>query len=292
MTFNDDARLDSSKVSRRTGGGKGLAIGGGGLGVVAILLVGQLLGVDLSGLISGSQDQPTAASTADLARCDTGAAANADTECRVVGVATSLDEYWQDAYPTISSDAYRTTHVTLFSDGVSTACGQASSAVGPFYCPGDEEIYLDTTFYDTLRSQLGAQGGSLAQMYVIAHEWGHHISTLTGAMQAADRQGTGATSDSVRIELQADCYAGAWVGAASTTTDDSGTAFLQTPSQAQIADALDTAAAIGDDAIQGRSGQVNPESWTHGSSEQRQRWFTTGMENGAAACDTFAADAL
>ena len=290
MTFNDDARLDTSTVSRRGGGGKGIAVGGG-LGVVAIVLIGQFLGVDLSGLLGGGGEQPgSATQSADLSRCTTGAAANADVECRVVGVASSLEEFWQDAYPTIASSAYASTHVNLFSGSVSTACGQASSAVGPFYCPGDQQIYLDTDFYDALRGDLGAQGGSLAQMYVVAHECGHHVSTLTGAMAQADRRDSGPTSDSVRIELQADCFAGAWVGGAATTLDAAGTAFLKAPTDAEIADALDTAAAIGDDRIQAQAGQVSPETWTHGSSEQRQRWFTTGYRQGATACDTLAVD--
>lgn len=290
MTFNDDARLDTSKV-RRAGGGKGIAVGGG-VGVVAILLIGQLFGVDLSGLLGGGSAPQSTATGEDLSRCATGASANEDVECRVVGAATSLDEFWTDAYPSVGDNRYASTSVTLFSGQVQTACGRASSAVGPFYCPADQLIYLDTDFYDALRGSLGAQGGNLAQMYVIAHEWGHHISNLTGTMSAIDREGTGPTSDGVRLELQADCYAGAWVAGASQTRDDAGTAFLKAPTQAEIADALDTASAIGDDRIQERAGQVNPETWTHGSSEQRQQWFTTGFERGATACDTFAADAL
>ncbi|MBD9699800.1 neutral zinc metallopeptidase [Flavimobilis sp. GY10621] len=290
MTFNDDARFDTSKVSKRSGG-KGMAIGGGGsIAVILLVVVAQQFGLDLSGLVGGgtSNIAVDGSTNGDLSRCSTGAAANQDDECRVVGAANSLDAYWAAEYPRIASGEYRTPHVNLFEGSVSTACGSASSAVGPFYCPGDEDIYLDTSFYKTLRSQLGADGGSLAQMYVVAHEWGHHISTLTGAMAAAERGGSGPTSDSVRIELQADCYAGAWVGAAATTKDDAGTTFLKPPTKAEIADALDTASAIGDDAIQGQSGSVRPESWTHGSSEQRQRWFTTGLEQGAGACDTFA----
>lgn len=290
MTFNDDARLDTSKV-RRAGGTKGIAVGGG-LGVVAILLIGQMFGVDLSGLLGGGSTPQSSATGEDLARCATGASANEDVECRVVGAATSLDDFWTDTYPSVADSRYESTNVTLFSGQVQTACGGASSAVGPFYCPADQLIYLDTDFYGALRGDLGAQGGNLAQMYVIAHEWGHHISNLTGTMSAIDREGTGPQSDAVRLELQADCYAGAWVGGASQTRDDSGTAFLKAPTKAEIADALDTASAIGDDRIQERAGQVNPETWTHGSSEQRQQWFTTGYERGATACDTFAAGAL
>jgi predicted metalloprotease len=176
---------------------------------------------------------------------------------------------------------------------VSTACGSATSAVGPFYCPGDQTVYLDTGFYDELRNRFDAEGGPLAQMYVVAHEFGHHIQNLQGTMDSIERGDTGPTSDAVRLELQADCFAGAWAGEASTVPDDSGTPFLKPITKAQVADALNAAASIGDDRIQeSTQGQVNPEAWTHGSSEQRQQWFETGFEQGAAACDTFAAGAL
>jgi predicted metalloprotease len=126
-------------------------------------------------------------------------------------------------------------------------------------------------------------------MYVLAHEWGHHIQNISGTMAGLDTQTTGPESDGVRLETQADCYAGAWAGEASTVPDDSGTPFLQEITSEQLADALSAAAAVGDDRIQeSATGQVNPETWTHGSAEQRQKWFTTGFENGPEACDTFA----
>jgi putative metalloprotease len=174
---------------------------------------------------------------------------------------------------------------------VSTACGNASSAVGPFYCPGDSTVYLDMSFFSQMESTLGATDTPLAEEYIVAHEFGHHIQNLLGVMKRADRAGAGATSDSVRVELQADCYAGVWVHYAATTADpDTGTPFLVEPTRAEVQTALDAVAAVGDDHIQQRSGSgVDSDTWTHGSSEQRVRWFTTGMDSGSLAqCDTFA----
>ena len=139
-----------------------------------------------------------------------------------------------------------------------------------------------------LAQQFGDEAGPLAQLYVLAHEYGHHIQQITGTFDQYPNNGTGPTSNGVRTELQADCFAGAWVANAAQQTDAKGVPFLQAPTEDQIRDALDAAAAVGDDHIQAQSGQVNPESWTHGSSEQRQRWFATGYKSGVYACDTFA----
>ena len=283
MTFNDNANIDPSHVSRR-GRNAGIAIGGGGgLLVIGLFLLSQVLGVDLTGLAGGGT-QPTEPDQ-NLAQCDTGAEANASIDCRMAGAADSLDTYWATQF----DSSYSSTQIVLFTGQVSTGCGAASSAVGPFYCPADQSIYLDTAFYDELTNRFGASGAPLAQMYVVAHEWGHHIQNLTGTMNGLDLQDTGPTSDAVRLEVQADCYAGAWVGAASTTTDDQGVSFLEPVTEQQIADALSAASAVGDDSIQeATQGQVTPETWTHGSSEMRQRWFTTGYEGGPNACDSFA----
>ena len=165
----------------------------------------------------------------------------------------------------------------------------ATSATGPFYCPPDSSIYIDTAFFDDLRTRFGSSGGPLAEMYVVAHDWGHHIQNLEGTLAASQDGQTGAGSSAVRVELQADGLAGAWAGAASDTRDADGVPFLKPITQAQIQDALSAASAVGDDRIQSSmQGQVNPEAWTHGSSEQRQRWFQTGFDDGAAGCDTFA----
>jgi predicted metalloprotease len=283
MTFNDNARSGGSRVSKR-GRNTGFAVGGGGIGLIAIFLISQALGVDLTGLIGGGTAGNSAQDTT-LQNCDTGADANANVECRLDFAAQSMDAYWEQELGT----AYTPPPLVLFEQSVNTACGGASSAVGPFYCPGDQTVYLDTGFYDDLRTRFGAEGGPLAQMYVLAHEFGHHIQNLDGTMNSINRGDTGPDSDAVKLELQADCYAGAWTGKAATVPDEFGTAFLEPVTKAQVADALNAASAIGDDRIQEQTqGQVNPEAWTHGSSEQRQQWFETGYEQGAAACNTFA----
>ncbi|KQO97545.1 KPN_02809 family neutral zinc metallopeptidase [Leifsonia sp. Leaf264] len=287
MTFDDNAKLGGGKVSKR---GRNVGIGvGGGIGVIAIVLIGQLLGVDLSGIVgAGGGGGSDSASDEVITGCETGADANANIDCRIEAAAESLDAYWAEETPALGA-AYATTNVSLFTDATQTGCGNATSAVGPFYCPPDQRIYLDTAFYDELRSRFGASGGPLAEMYVIAHEWGHHIQNLTGAIDASQSGATGAASASVRVELQADCYAGAWAAAASEQpTAASDVPLLEPVTKAQIADALNAAASIGDDRIQESSGgAVNPEAWTHGSSEQRQRWFQAGYDGGAEACDTF-----
>ncbi|WP_104163182.1 neutral zinc metallopeptidase [Cryobacterium sp. N22] len=289
MTFNDDAKY-SGKGVRKSGRRTGLAVGGGGLGLVAIVLLSQLLGVDLSGLLGGGTAGGTGeGETTALTGCYTGADADDDVECRVGLTRDSLEDYWVEQAPALGIP-YVTPNIQLFVDGVDTGCGAATSAVGPFYCPADQLIYLDTAFYDTLRTQFDATAGPLSQLYVVGHEWGHHIQNLAGTFATADTSQTGPTSDAVRVEVQADCFAGAWLGSAAETTDADGTPLLDPITDAQIADALNAASAIGDDRIQEKTqGQVNPESWTHGSSEMRQRWFQTGYTNGAEACDTFAA---
>jgi len=291
MSFNDDARLDSSKVKRR-GRGRTTGIAAGGVGIVGIIvvaLVQQFTGVNISGLLEGgSVGTPQQIESTAVAGCTTGADANADVDCRMVGAANSLDAYWEGAAPEIGVADYRTPDFFLFTSSVDTGCGGATSATGPFYCPPDQALYVDTDFFEQLRSQFGASGGPLAQMYVVGHEWGHHMQQLSGAFEAADRSGTGPASDTVRLEVQADCYAGAWIGAATTVRDDAGTTFLEPVTPAQVADALDAAAAVGDDRIQAAGGgRVDPDTWTHGSAEQRQHWFETGRAGGPTACDTF-----
>ena len=300
MTFNDNVRVDTSKVQRRTGGSGGggrggLKIAGGGLvGVIVLFVVGQLLGVNLlgSGGIGGLgslgtvSDQSTQSVTTDnLDECQTGEAANVDDVCRMTAASDSIDRYWATQVGN-----YRAPGVVLYDGSTQSGCGPATADVGPFYCPADESIYVDTAFFQTLRTDFGASGGSLAQMYVLAHEWGHHISNLIGSMNLAGRD-SGPTSGSVRLELQADCFAGAWTRSASTVSDDSGVPFLKPVTTEQIADALNAAAAVGDDSIQQRStGRINPEGFTHGTSEQRQRWFQTGYDQGPTACATFDVD--
>jgi len=287
MTFNDDAKY-SGKGVRKSGRRTGLAVGGGGIGLVAIVLLSQLLGVDLSGLVGGGTDSSSQSEGTALTNCETGADANENVECRVGFTRDSLDDYWSEQAPAMGI-SYASPVINLFTDGVDTGCGAATSAVGPFYCPADQQIYLDTAFYDTLRTQFDATAGPLSQLYVVGHEWGHHIQNLAGTFASADTSQTGPTSDAVRLEVQADCFAGAWLGSATETEDAEGNRLLDPITDTQIADALNAASAIGDDRIQEKTqGQVNPESWTHGSSEQRQKWFQAGYTGGAEACDTFA----
>lgn len=289
MTFNDDSQLRGGKVKRR---GRTTAIGGGavGVGAIVVFLIAQFTGFDLSGIVGGGNGLTTiqqGGESADAApECRTGRDANLRVECRMEGAAESLDAYWTSEARSLGI-SYTSPEFFLFQDSTDTSCGQASAATGPFYCPPDRAVFLDTAFYDDLQSQYGSSGGPLAQMYVVAHEWGHHIQQLQGSFANTDRSGTGASSGSVRVELQADCYAGAWVGDAATTEDANGETFFEPITRSQITDALSAASAVGDDSIQERAtGRVDPDSFTHGSSEQRQRWFLRGYQQGATSCDT------
>ncbi|HVQ95433.1 MAG TPA: neutral zinc metallopeptidase [Mycobacteriales bacterium] len=291
MTFNDDAGLDTSQVSDQRGGGGfpggGLAVGGGGLGIVGLIiyLVINTLG---GGGTGGSTGQGAISSQQLAQECKTGADANAKTECRVVGFVNSVQAYWSAQFRA-SGKRYTPATTVLFTGSTQTGCGSATSAVGPFYCPGDKHVYLDLGFFDDLKTKLGAQGGPFAQAYVVAHEYGHHVQDLLGTMdKAATGVQEGPEGSSVRLELQADCYAGVWANHAEKTTDSSGRPLLEITDQ-NIADGLDAAASVGDDRIQQESqGRVNPETWTHGSSAERQKWFKTGYGTGnPAACDTF-----
>ncbi|MCS0647464.1 neutral zinc metallopeptidase [Curtobacterium flaccumfaciens] len=289
MTFNDDSQLRGGKVKRR---GRTTAIGGGavGVGAIVVFLIAQFTGFDLSGIVGGGNDLTTIqqeGESVDAApECRTGRDANLRVECRMEGAAESLDAYWTSEARSLGI-SYTAPEFFLFQDSTDTSCGQASAATGPFYCPPDRAVFLDTAFYDDLQSQYGSSSGPLAQMYVVAHEWGHHIQQLQGSFANTDRSGTGASSGSVRVELQADCYAGAWVGDAATTKDANGETFFEPITRSQITDALSAASAVGDDSIQERAtGRVDPDSFTHGSSEQRQRWFLRGYQQGATSCDT------
>ncbi|EMY35934.1 zinc metallopeptidase [Arthrobacter crystallopoietes BAB-32] len=296
MSFNQGSRLDTSQVSDRRGGmGGKIAIGGGGL----ILLIASLLGVppELLQNLTGGAAAPAGqvANGQELAQeCETGADANARRDCRVVATVNSLNRYWGEALPRYNMQ-YPPPEAVLFDGRVSTGCGSATSAVGPFYCPVDSTAYFDVGFFDQLTDQLGAAEGPLAEEYVIAHEFGHHIQNLTGALQYSQQDPQGAGSGAVRVELQADCYAGVWAGNATEQIDPAtGEPFMQPLTREDLSDALSAASAVGDDRIQEASaGQVNPHTWTHGSSEQRQAWFAHGYEIGdPSRCDTFNAPDL
>ncbi|TFV58849.1 hypothetical protein E4P42_10120 [Mycobacterium sp. PS03-16] len=295
MTFNEGMQIDTSTTSSsggRRGGGRGIAIGGG-MGGLLVVIVALFLGVDPGTVLPqqaelGTEDVSTPGF--DLSQCRTGADANEFVQCRVVATGNSLDAVWAQLLPD-----YTRPQVEIFTGSVDTACGPATSAVGPFYCPGDQTAYFDTDFFDTLRTQFGASGGPFAQEYVVAHEFGHHVQQLEGSLARAQQDPEGPTGGGVRTELQADCYAGIWAHYAAVTTQQStGVPFLEPLSDRDIADALSAAAAVGDDRIQqAATGRVNPESWTHGSSEQRQKWFTVGYQTGdVSKCDTFATNDL
>ncbi|WP_432509895.1 KPN_02809 family neutral zinc metallopeptidase [Kineococcus sp. SYSU DK001] len=300
MRYRDDASLDTGGVQdRRGGGGRAVALGGGGLGIVGILVLVlfQVLG---GGGPSSQQfgpalDQLGAGQTVDdgqlAASCRTGADANARAECAVVADVESIQDYWGG----VLGNRYAPTSTVFFAGSTQTGCGAASSGTGPFYCPADQLVYLDLSFFEELRTRFGAQGGTFVDAYVIAHEYGHHVQHLLGTTGRVQAGVTGPDSGSVRLELQADCYAGAWANHATTVPDDSGAPLIEELTQDDVARALDAAGRIGDDFIQTElgGGPVDEDAFSHGSSEQRQRWFTTGLRTGdPARCDTFAATTL
>ncbi|MEV7676311.1 neutral zinc metallopeptidase [Streptomyces sp. NPDC088752] len=295
MQFDDNADLDTSEVSDSRGSripGGGATIGGGIIGFVALVL-GLFFGVgpDQLGLSDGG-DQPaaTSSSAAQVDQvCKKGSDANTREDCRIVAVVNSVQDYWRGEYER-RGGTYANATTKLFTQRVGTACGTATSAVGPFYCPGDRQVYLDLDFFDELRTKFGASGGPFAEAYVVAHEYGHHVQNLMGTLSRAQDGRTGADSNAVRVELQADCYAGVWARHATTTPDKkTGRKLLTQLTDQDIQDGLNAAAAVGDDRIQEKfQGRVTPESWTHGSAAQRQQWFYTGYETGdMARCDTF-----
>ena len=288
MRFRKGARLDTGQIQDRRGarGGRGLAIGGGA-GTILVVVVLALLGVDVTGgggsdpLSIGSESQ--APSTDLSTTCRSGADANQREDCRIVGVVNSVQAYWSDEV-----HGYREAPTRFFSGGTDTGCGSATSAVGPFYCPADQTVFIDLSFYEELRTRFGARGGPFAEAYVIAHEYGHHVQHLLGTDDRVGDDRRGERSGAVRLELQADCYAGVWAANAVET------GFIEQLTAADIEDGLDAAAAVGDDRIQERAtGRVDRESWTHGSAAARQKWFDTGYRAGdPRRCDTFAAGAL
>lgn len=284
MRFRPGAKLDTGQVQdRRGGGGRGVAVGGG-VGTVLVVVVLALLGVDVGPVGGGRGPDVNLSDNQQLSSsCRTGADANQSEDCRIVGVVNSVQAYWSD-----SLDGYREAPTNFFSGSTQTGCGGATSAVGPFYCPADQQVYIDLSFYDDLRSRFGASGGPFAEAYVIAHEYGHHVQHLVGTDRKVGNDREGETSGSVRLELQADCYAGVWAANAVET------GFIEELTDQDIADGLDAAAAVGDDRIQQRStGRVDRESWTHGSAASRQKWFNTGFRGGdPRRCDTFATNDL
>jgi predicted metalloprotease len=283
MTFRRRVRLNPGQVRDMRGKG-GVALGGG-VGAIVLVVAFLLLGINPNSIPMDALNGITVGGNADNSQieqeCRTGEDANQRQDCRMVGFVNAIQDYWSNAL-----SGYQEAPTTFFTGQVSTGCGTASSAVGPFYCPEDSNVYIDLGFFEVLESQLGAEGGPLAEAYVLAHEYGHHVQNLTGVLRGGGGA-TGAESRAVRTELQADCYAGVFLKHAEER-------YLEPISQAQLEEARDAAAAVGDDRIQERTqGQVDPETWTHGSSEQRQRWLRVGWQSGNPnQCDTFNTDNL
>jgi predicted metalloprotease len=281
MTFRGNAPLDPSQVEDHRGrggmgGGMGgpVVVGGGGIGLV-ILIIAMLLGVNpLSEL---AETNPGIDGAPSAQECQTGADANRRDDCRIIGFVNSIQKYWGDEFAR-RGETYLPAKTVLFTQYTQGACGLAQSAMGPFYCPEDQKVYLDISFFEDLNQRFGAQGGPFAQGYVVAHEYGHHVQNLLGVLSQSQNSNVA----SVRVELMADCLAGVWARHAADT------GYLEQPTDAEIAQALDAAAAVGDDRIQQQTqGQVAPEQWTHGSSAQRQQWFRTGYATGDLnRCDT------
>jgi predicted metalloprotease len=300
VQFNEDAELDTSQVSDMRGVGGRVAVGGGGLGIVGLIIY-----LVLSQLGGGNAQLPTGSGFGDVGKnqqvdsqairekCRTGADANRSEDCRAVAFINSIQAYWSDQSAR-SGRTYQPVKTNFFQGGVRTGCGNATSASGPFYCPADSQVYIDLTFFQELKTKFGAQGGPFVEAYVLAHEYGHHVQHLLGTSDRV-KQGTGPQSDSVRLELQADCYAGAWGNHATTTPTASGKPLITGVTDADVNAALDAASRIGDDFIQRElgGGKVDTTKFSHGSSAQRQKWYRAGYETGdPARCDTFGASNL
>lgn len=265
----------------RGGGGMpgGLKAGGGLIGILVLLaamFLPKLLG---AGGTSQSATQPSQSSGSSAAGCVT------DLEQIVCGVTNDVQDYWTRALPQFFSTNYEVTETVWFTGGVSTGCGQASSETGPFYCPADHLVYIDLEFMQQLENQLIGTTSDLAEQYILAHEYGHHVQNLLGTnaqvQEASQSDPSRANQYSVAMELQADCFAGAWVG-------DANARGLLDNAQ-EIQEAINAAEGVGDDRIQQRTqGRIDPESWTHGSAEQRTTWFMTGFNSqDPTTCDTF-----
>ncbi|MDF2145727.1 neutral zinc metallopeptidase [Knoellia sp. p5-6-4] len=301
MSFNDNVQLDTSQVSSGGGGGRGGMVVGGGLGGLILVIILMIFGInpgDLPGTGTdpggSGQVEPGGEQSGDaFAECKTGADANRNVECRVIGTVNSVQDYWASELPRYGKE-YPPAKTVLYKGATQSGCGTASNQVGPFYCPLDQQIYIDADFFSILESQFGADDGSLAQMYVVAHEYGHHLQNVLGLLDRAQQDPQGAESGAVRVELMADCLAGVWANHAATTKDEKGVTYLKPLTQSDIESALSAAAAVGDDRIQEKTqGRVNPESWTHGSAEARQKWFLTGYQKGNLnSCDTFAVESV
>jgi uncharacterized protein len=330
VKFNRRARLDRSQIEDRRGQGGGGGFSGsggfprgggmsggfpggvrtgGGIGSIILIVIVFFIASQCSGgspgtngtngtngASGGGGNSNTNSGTSNgLDSCRTGADAQKQEQCAIVADVNSIQSFWTKALPQQAGTPYSDVKTVLFTGSTSSGCGQATSAMGPFYCPNDKHVFLDLSFFkDMLQGQLGAKGGPFAEAYVVAHEYGHHVQDLLGTLAKNQSSATGPTSSSVRLELQADCYAGIWAHNATTAKDAQGQTYITGLTRTDIKDAIDAATAVGDDRIQQRTqGGVNEEQWTHGSAQERVHWFTTGYETGQmSACDTFSTNAL
>ena len=311
MKFNDDAQLDTSQVEDRRGasgssggGGGGFSLGkggiaGGGVGIIVILIfVGIQLfsgnggsgtsGTNFSNILAqvAGSSTPTAQVASNQLSCPQGADTSDD--CQVLAIINSVQDYWSQQLAT-SGTTYTKANTVFFSGQTPTGCGTGETGMGPFYCPTDKHVYIDLSFWQELKTQFGADDSPFTQAYVLAHEYGHHVQDLLGTNDRVS-SAKGATSGSVRLELQADCYAGVWAKNASTVANSNGKILISDITSTDLANAVDTAGKIGDDYIQTHlgSGSVDASEFTHGSSAQRKKWFTTGYTSGKpASCNTF-----
>ena len=271
-----DGQRESDNIEDRRGiSGGGMAIGGGGIGVVILAVAIYLCGGDPSKLLQSGSQQPAGSAPSTAANSTKAPDQDAHFARAIMG---NLEDAWKTILPQQARVQFRAPILVLFSGQTSSTCGYASAATGPFYCPGDQKLYLDFAFFNELKREFKAPG-DFAQGYVIAHEYGHHIQNLVGTMDKVQRAGNN-NRLSVALELQADCYAGIWAN------------FAQKQGRVETGDAeeaIRAAAAVGDDMIQKRTqGYVVPDSFTHGTSQQRMQWFTKGMQSGdMKQCQTF-----
>ena len=289
MPFNEKTQLDPSQVQDRRGRstGRTIAVGGGGIGLL-VLVVALIFGINpsdlnnMTGIVPQNSDL-SAGEVSDLAtECQTGADANTRQDCAVVGYVNSIQAYWADEFASHNSQ-YTPATTVLFSNTTQAACGYASGATGPFYCPDDQGIYLDLSFLDDLLSRFGARGGPFAEAYILAHEYGHHVQNQLGLLNTSSyNRDRGPQSMTVYTELQADCLAGIWISHAVDT------GYLSQLTEEEGRQILDAAASVGDDRVQRQTqGYVSPESWTHGSSEQRYSALLDGIQSGDInTCET------
>lgn len=311
VRFNDGASLDTGQISDQRGsggfgggGGMGLPIPmgrGGGIGLIialiflAIQLFGGKFGGGSKGLLQQAAETGSNVDNSSLAaECKTGADANTKDDCRPVAFINSIQDYWAKEFQR-GGQSYPEAITVFYTQGVQTGCGQGSSGMGPFYCPADKQVYIDLSFWQTLKNQFGTDGGVFAEAYVLAHEYGHHVQNVTGVSDRVQPGDKGPNSDAVRLELQADCYAGVWAKNATKTPGADGQILISEITQEDLASAIDTAGKIGDDYIQDNlgGGGNDPSQYTHGTSQQRQKWFKLGYDSGQPArCDTFGAKDL